>query len=38
VIFGKGGLDWKAAVFRLCVAIPLAWGLWKTLQSAAALF
>ena len=35
---GKGGLDWKAAVFWLFVGVPLAWGVWKTLQSAAALF
>jgi MFS family permease len=32
---GKGGLDWRAAVFWLFVGIPLAWGVWITLQSAA---
>jgi MFS family permease len=35
---GKGGLDWKAAVFWLFVGVPLAWGVWKTLQSTATLF
>jgi hypothetical protein len=32
---GKGGLDAKAALFWLFVGIPLAWGVWKTLESAA---
>ena len=32
---GKGGLDAKAALFWAFVGIPLAWGIWKTLQSAA---
>jgi len=32
---GKGGLDWQAALFWLFVGIPLAWGFWKTLESAA---
>ena len=32
---GKGGLDWQAAVFWLFVGIPLAWGVWITLESAA---
>jgi MFS family permease len=35
---GKGGLDWKAAVFWAFVGIPLGWGVWITLQSAAKLF
>ena len=35
---GKGGLDWKAAVFWAFVGIPLAWGVWISLESAAALF
>ena len=35
---GKGGLDWQAAVFWLFVGIPLAWGVWITLKSAATLF
>jgi hypothetical protein len=32
---GKGGLDLSAALFWLFVGIPLAWGVWKTLVSAA---
>ena len=32
---GKGGLDVKAALFWAFVGIPLAWGVWITLQSAA---
>jgi MFS family permease len=35
---GKGGLDLKAALFWLFVGIPLAWGVWKTLESAAKIF
>jgi MFS family permease len=35
---GKGGLDWQAAVFWAFVGIPLAWGVWKTLQAAVAIF
>ena len=35
---GKGGLDLRAAVFWLFVGLPLAWGVWKTLQSAAKIF
>jgi MFS family permease len=35
---GKGGLDAKAALFWLFVGIPLAWGVWKTLESAAKIF
>jgi MFS family permease len=31
---GKGGLDGKAALFWLFVAIPLAWGVYMTLLSA----
>ena len=31
---GKGGLDAKAALFWLFVCIPLAWGVYKTLESA----
>ena len=31
---GKGGLDVKAALFWLFVGIPLAWGVYKTLESA----
>jgi MFS family permease len=35
---GKGGFDAKAALFWAFVAIPLAWGFWITLQSAAKIF
>jgi hypothetical protein len=34
---GKGGFDWQAAIFWAFVGIPLAWGTWITLLSAAAL-
>jgi MFS family permease len=35
---GKGGLDAKAALFWAFVGIPLAWGVWKTLESAIKIF
>jgi MFS family permease len=35
---GKGGLDLKAAVFWLLVVIPLAWGVWNTIEKALVLF
>jgi hypothetical protein len=35
---GKGGLDGRAALFWLFVGIPLAWGVWKTLESAGKIF
>ena len=35
---GKGGLDMSAALFWLFVSIPLAWGVYKTLESAAKIF
>jgi hypothetical protein len=35
---GKGGLDVKAALFWLFVGIPLGWGVYKTLESAAKIF
>jgi MFS family permease len=35
---GKGGLDFKALLFWAFVGIPLAWGVWKTLESAAKIF
>jgi MFS family permease len=35
---GKGGVDAKAAMFWAFVGIPLAWGVWKTLESAAKIF
>jgi hypothetical protein len=31
---GRGGLDARAALFWAFVGIPLAWGVWKTLESA----
>jgi MFS family permease len=35
---GKGGLDAKAALFWAFVGVPLAWGVWKTLESAIKIF
>ncbi|UPK34031.1 OFA family MFS transporter [Bradyrhizobium sp. 186] len=35
---GKGGLDGRAALFWAFVGIPLAWGVWKTLESALKIF
>jgi hypothetical protein len=35
---GKGGFDAKAALFWAFVGIPLAWGVYKTLESAAKIF
>jgi hypothetical protein len=35
---GKGGLDLPSIIFWAFVGIPLAWGVWKTLQSTASLF
>ncbi len=35
---GFGGLDAKAALFWAFVGIPLLWGVWITLQSAAKIF
>jgi MFS family permease len=35
---GKGGLDVKSALFWAFVGIPLAWGVYKTLESAAKIF
>jgi hypothetical protein len=35
---GKGGLDVSAALFWLFVGIPLAWGVYKTLESADKIF
>ena len=31
---GKGGLDARAALFWAFVGVPLAWGVWKTLEGA----
>jgi MFS family permease len=35
---GKGGLDARAALFWAFVGIPLAWGVYRTLESAAKIF
>ncbi len=35
---GKGGLDGRAVLFWAFVGIPLAWGVWKTLESAVKIF
>jgi len=35
---GKGGFDAKAVAFWAVVGIPLAWGVWQTLQSAIKIF
>jgi MFS family permease len=35
---GKGGLDAKAVPFWLLVGLPLAWGVWTTVQKAVGLF
>jgi MFS family permease len=35
---GMGGLDFKATLFWLLVGIPLAWGIWNTVQKALVLF
>ncbi len=35
---GKGGFDANAALFWAFVGIPLAWGVWKTLESAIKIF
>ena len=35
---GLGGLSAKAALFWAFVGVPLAWGIWKTLESAVKIF
>lgn len=35
---GKGGLDARAALFWAFVGVPLAWGVYKTLESAVKIF
>jgi hypothetical protein len=35
---GLGGLDPKAVLAWLAVGVPLAWGVWKTLESALKIF
>ena len=37
-VHGKGGLDVRAVLFWAFVGIPLAWGVWKTLESTAKIF
>jgi hypothetical protein len=34
---GRGGLDGRAALAWLAVGLPIAWGIWITLQKAAVL-
>jgi hypothetical protein len=35
---GRGGLDFQALLFWLFVGVPLAWGVYKTLESVAKIF
>jgi len=35
---GMGGLDARTALFWLFVGIPLAWGIWNTVEKALVLF
>ena len=35
---GRGGLDVKAALFWAFVSVPLAWGVYKTLESVVKIF
>jgi hypothetical protein len=35
---GFGGLDAQAAMFWAFVGVPLAWGVWKTLESTIKIF
>ncbi|MGE0025121.1 MAG: MFS transporter, partial [Hyphomicrobium sp.] len=35
---GKGGLDFPAFIFWSLVGVPLAWGVWTTLQKALVFF
>jgi MFS family permease len=35
---GKGGIDIKALLFWAFVGVPLGWGVWQTLESAAKIF
>jgi hypothetical protein len=35
---GRGGVDGRAALFWLFVGVPLAWGVYKTLESAVKIF
>jgi hypothetical protein len=35
---GRGGLDVKAFIAWSAVGLPLAWGVWKTLENAAKIF
>ena len=35
---GMGGIDFKSTLFWLFVGIPLAWGIWNTVEKALVLF
>jgi hypothetical protein len=35
---GRGGLDAKAFIAWALIGLPLAWGVWKTLENAAKIF
>jgi hypothetical protein len=35
---GKGGLDAKAALFWTLVGVPLAWGVWQTVEKTLVFF
>jgi hypothetical protein len=35
---GRGGLDAKAFIAWCAIGIPLAWGVWKTIENAAKIF
>ena len=35
---GMGGITFKAVLFWLLVGIPLAWGIWNTVEKALVLF
>ena len=35
---GMGGVDFKSTLFWLFVGIPLAWGIWNTVEKALVLF
>jgi hypothetical protein len=35
---GKGGLELSTGLAWLAVGIPILWGVWKTLDSAVAIF
>ena len=35
---GRGGLDAPAVLFWAVAGVPLAWGIWKTLEGAIKIF